>query len=168
MVLYIHYELLVKMEEQIAIFGAGCFWHVEEVFSKIKGVIKTRVGYTGGGTKNPTYEQVSSGKTGHAEAIEIIFDSEKITYKELLDVFWKMHNPTSLNRQGPDIGTNYRSAIFCLNQKQKEIAIKSKKENQKNFTNPIVTNITMAGVFYPAEEYHQKYFKKHENASCRI
>ena len=155
------------MEEK-AIFAAGCFWHIEEVFSKLKGVVSTRVGYTGGNTKNPTYEQVSSGKTDHAEAIEITFNPKVISYKELLETFWKVHNPTSLNRQGPDIGTNYRSAIFYTNEKQKETAIKSKEEYQKNLAKPIVTEIKKFDIFYPAEEYHQKYFKKNARFSCGI
>jgi len=108
-----------NVKYEMAVFAAGCFWHIEEVFSKLKGVVKTRVGYTGGTTKNPTYEQVSSGKTGHTEAIEITFNPKGITYKELLEVFWKVHNPTTLNRQGPDIGTNYRSAIFYADKKTK-------------------------------------------------
>jgi peptide-methionine (S)-S-oxide reductase len=156
------------MKKEKAIFAAGCFWHVEEEFSKVRGVIGTRVGYTGGTTENPTYEQVSSGKTGHAEAIEIVFDSEKVTYEKLLDIFWKIHNPTSLNRQGADIGTNYRSAIFYINEKQKEMALESKKQHQKDFSKPIVTEIKKLSVFYPAEEYHQKYIQKHKNASCRL
>jgi peptide-methionine (S)-S-oxide reductase len=155
------------MEEK-AIFAAGCFWHIEEVFSKLKGVVSTRVGYTGGNTKNPTYEQVSSGKTDHAEAIEITFNPKVISYKELLETFWKVHNPTSLNRQGPDIGTNYRSAIFYTNEKQKETALKSKEEYQNSITKPIVTEIKKFDVFYPAEEYHQKYFKKNRRFSCGI
>ena len=155
------------MEEK-AIFAAGCFWHIEEVFSKLKGVVSTRVGYTGGNTKNPTYEQVSSGKTDHAEAIEITFNPKVISYKELLETFWKVHNPTSINRQGPDIGTNYRSAIFYTNEKQKETALKSKEEYQNSITKPIVTEIKKFDVFYPAEEYHQKYFKKNRRFSCGI
>jgi peptide-methionine (S)-S-oxide reductase len=156
------------MIEETAIFAAGCFWHVEEVFSKVKGVIKTRVGYTGGITKNPAYEQVSSGKTGHAEAIEVSFNPKEIAYKELLNIFWKVHNPTSLNRQGADVGTNYRSSIFYTNEKQKEIALKSKEEYGKDFSKPIVTEIKKLDIFYPAEEYHQKYIKKHSNASCGV
>jgi peptide-methionine (S)-S-oxide reductase len=155
------------IKRETAVFAAGCFWHVEEIFSKARGVVKTRVGYTGGEGDNPTYYEVSSGKTGHAEAIEIVFDSNKISYKELLEIFWKMHNPTSLNRQGPDIGTNYRSVIFYTNKKQKDIAIKSKEEIQKKFDKPIVTEIKKLTIFYPAEEYHQKYNQKH-GGSCHI
>lgn len=158
----------MSIMEETAIFAAGCFWHIEEAFSKVKGVIRTRVGYTGGITKNPAYEQVSSGKTGHAEAIEVTFNPKEIAYKELLDVFWKVHNPTTLNRQGADIGTNYRSAIFYSDEKQKETAIKSKEEYGKGISRPIVTEIKKFDVFYPAEEYHQKYIKKHGNSSCNI
>ncbi len=150
-----------------AIFAAGCFWHVEEIFSKVPGVIKTKVGYTGGSTKNPTYKEVTSGSTNHAEAIEITFDPSKISYEKLLDVFWKMHDPTTLNKQGPDIGTNYRSAIFYLDENQKQIALKSKQEFQKKLDRPIVTKIVKATDFYPAEEYHQKYFEK-QGRSCHI
>jgi peptide-methionine (S)-S-oxide reductase len=147
-----------------AYFAAGCFWHVQEEFDSLEGVIKTRVGYTGGNTKNPTYEQVSSGKTGHAEVIEIIFNPKIISYEKLLDVFWEIHNPTTLNRQGADIGSNYRSSIFYINKNQKKIAEKSKQKAQKKFNNPIVTKIVKASKFYPAEEYHQKYNEKKERA----
>ena len=152
---------------KIATFGAGCFWHVEEVFSKIPGVIKTEVGYTGGSKENPTYEQVSSGKTGHAEGIQIIYDPEKVNYEELLDVFWKIHDPTTLNRQGADIGTNYRSAIFYHSLLQKKAALKSKEEIEKKYDKPIFTEIKKAKMFYPAEEYHQKYFEK-QGGTCHI
>jgi peptide-methionine (S)-S-oxide reductase len=151
----------------MAMFAAGCFWHVEEVFSKISGVLKTEVGYTGGVTENPTYEQVSSGKTGHAEAIQIVYDPEKITYEKLLDAFWNLHNPTTPNQQGADVGTNYRSAIFYYSDSQKKAAIKSKEEVQKKYNKPIVTEITKANGFYPAEEYHQKYNLKHSR-TCHI
>jgi methionine-S-sulfoxide reductase len=121
---------------QSAILAAGCFWHVQEIFSKIQGVIKTTVGYTGGTTNNPSYKQVSSGKTGHTESILIDFDPEKISYKELLEIFWKMHDPTSLNKQGSDTGTNYRSAIFYYNKNQK----KNNQKNQKNKLKRILIN----------------------------
>jgi len=156
-----------KAKNNIAIFAAGCFWHVEEVFSKIPGVIKTEVGYTGGSTENPKYEQVSSGKTGHAEAVKIIFDPKKVSYEKLLDVFWRLHNPTTLNRQGFDVGTNYRSAIFYTTNSQKKSAEKSKLSIQKNHDKPIVTEISKATQFYPAEEYHQKYNLK-RSKSCMI
>ena len=145
-----------------ATFGAGCFWHVEDLLSKTKGVKSTQVGYTGGQLSNPTYEEVCTDKTGHAEAVEVEYDPDEISYEELLDVFWKNHNPTTLNRQGPDVGIQYRSAIFYHNDEQKKIAEKSKQTLDKSgqFENPIVTEIVPAPSFYKAEEYHQKYFKK--------
>jgi peptide-methionine (S)-S-oxide reductase len=149
-----------------ATFAAGCFWGVEAVFERTDGVEKTTVGYTGGKTKNPTYEQVCTGKTGHAEAVQIIYNPKIITYEQLLETFWMMHNPTQKNRQGPDIGTQYRSAIFYHNQEQKQIAEQSKKE--KDLGVKIQTEITLAKEFYPAEEYHQKYLKKQGRTSCRI
>lgn len=149
-----------------ATFAAGCFWGVEAVFERTDGVEKTTVGYTGGKTKNPTYEQVCTGKTGHAEAVQIIYNPKIITYEQLLETFWMMHNPTQKNRQGPDIGTQYRSAIFYHNQEQKQIAEQSKKE--KDLGAKIQTEITLAKEFYPAEEYHQKYLKKQGRTSCRI
>lgn len=149
-----------------ATFAAGCFWGVEAVFERTEGVEKTTVGYTGGKTKNPTYEQVCTGKTGHAEAVQIIYNPKIITYEQLLETFWMMHNPTQKNRQGPDIGTQYRSAIFYHNQEQKQIAEQSKKE--KDLGVKIQTEITLAKEFYPAEEYHQKYLKKQDRTSCRI
>ena len=146
-----------------ATFGAGCFWHVEDLLSKTKGVKSTKVGYVGGQLPNPTYEEVCTDKTGHAEAVEVEYDPNEISYEELLDVFWKIHNPTTLNRQGPDIGIQYRSVIFYHNDEQKEIAEKSKQtlEKSRQFENPIVTEIVPTPTFYDAEEYHQKYFKKH-------
>jgi peptide-methionine (S)-S-oxide reductase len=145
----------------IAIFAAGCFWGVEKKFDLTKGVTKVEVGYTGGKTQNPTYEQVCYEDTGHAEAVRINFDDKIITYKELLNVFWSCHNPTTLNRQGPDIGEQYRSAIFYLDEKQRTEAEESKKKmNEKIFNNNIVTEIKKFDVFYLAEEYHQKYLKK--------
>ena len=149
-----------------ATFAAGCFWGVEAVFERTDGVEKTTVGYTGGKTKNPTYEQVCTGKTGHAEAVQIIYNPKIITYEQLLKTFWMMHNPTQKNRQGPDIGTQYRSAIFYHNQEQKQIAEQSKKE--KDLGVKIQTEITLAKEFYPAEEYHQKYLKKQDRTNCRI
>lgn len=146
-----------------ATFGAGCFWHVEDLLAKIKGVKSTKAGYTGGQLPNPTYEEVCTDKTGHAEAVEVEFDPEEISFEELLDVFWNNHNPTTLNRQGPDVGIQYRSAIFYHDEKQKEIAEKSKQSLSESgrYDNPIVTEIVPAPTFYDAEEYHQKYFKKH-------
>jgi len=145
-----------------ATFGAGCFWHVEDLFSKIKGVKSTKVGYTGGNLTNPTYEEVCTDKTGHAEAVEIEYDPNEITYQELLDVFWNSHDPTSLNRQGPDIGIQYRSSIFFHNESQKQDAEKSKKrlDFSGKFSKNIVTEIVPSPEFYKAEEYHQKYIQK--------
>ncbi|MDF2422520.1 MAG: peptide-methionine (S)-S-oxide reductase MsrA [Nitrosopumilus sp.] len=146
-----------------ATFGAGCFWHVEDLLNKTKGVKSTAAGYIGGQLTNPTYEEVCTDKTGHAEAVEVEYDPDEISFEELLDVFWSNHNPTTLNRQGPDVGIQYRSAIFYHDEKQKEIAEKSKQELEKSakFSDPIVTEIVPAPTFYKAEEYHQKYFKKH-------
>ena len=150
------------MEVQKAIFAAGCFWGVEANFRKVDGVMSTRVGYIGGKFSQPTYKDVCTHKTGHAEAIEIIFDPSKVSYDDLLNIFWETHDPTTLNRQGPDVGTQYRSAIFFLNSKQNEIAIKSKvkQEESKRFNNAIVTQIVPASDFWEAEEYHQQYFEK--------
>jgi len=146
-----------------ATFGAGCFWHVEDLLNKTKGVKSTAVGYIGGQLPNPTYEEVCTDKTGHAEAVEVDYDPNEISFEELLDVFWSNHNPTTLNRQGPDVGIQYRSAIFYHDEKQKEIAENSKQSLEKSgkFDNPVITEIVPAPIFYKAEEYHQKYFKKH-------
>ena len=146
-----------------ATFGAGCFWHVEDLLNKTKGVKSTTVGYIGGKLQNPTYEEVCTDKTGHAEAVEVEYDPDEISFEDLLNVFWTNHNPTTLNRQGPDVGIQYRSAIFYHDETQKEIAEKSKRELDQTgkFDNPIVTEIVPAPTFYKAEEYHQKYFKKH-------
>ena len=146
-----------------ATFAAGCFWHVEDLLNKTKGVTSTAVGYIGGQLQNPTYEEVCTDKTGHAEAVEVEYDPDEISFEELLDVFWSNHNPTTLNRQGPDIGNQYRSAVFYHDKKQKEIAEKSKQilEKSGKFNDPIVTEIVPAPTFYKAEEYHQQYFKKH-------
>ena len=143
-----------------ALFGAGCFWGVEETFRKIAGVIKTQVGYSGGNTLDPTYESVCKGDTNHAEVIKIEFDNKKISFEELLNIFWKCHDPTTLNRQGPDIGTQYRSFIFYYDSRQKEIASKSKNEYSKINNLKIVTEIQKANDFFIAEEYHQKYIQK--------
>ena len=146
-----------------ATFAAGCFWHVEDLFRKTKGVKSTKVGYTGGNLSNPTYEEVCTDRTGHAEAVEVDYDPDEISYEELLDVFWNNHDPTSLNRQGPDVGIQYRSSIFFHDETQKQIAEKSKKslESSGKFSKKIVTEIHPAPEFYKAEEYHQKYFQKH-------
>jgi len=145
---------------EIATLAAGCFWGVEAAFEKIKGIEKTTVGYTGGKTKNPTYEQVCTNKTGHAEAIQIMYNPEEIKYDQILEIFWTIHDPTQLNRQGPDIGTQYRSAIFYHSEEQKKIAEQSKENKQKQYNKKIVTEIIPAQEFYPAEEYHQKYLEK--------
>lgn len=146
-----------------ATFAAGCFWHVEDLFRKTKGVSKTEVGYIGGNLADPTYEEVCAGATGHAEAVQIDYNPDMISYEELLDIFWKNHNPTTLNRQGPDVGVQYRSAVFFHDDEQKEAASKSKEKlaGSGKLQNPIVTEIVPAPKFYRAEEYHQKYFQKH-------
>ena len=146
-----------------ATFGAGCFWHVEDLLRKTKGVKSTQVGYIGGKLAHPTYEEVCTDVTGHAEAVQVEYDPNEISYDELLKVFWSNHDPTSLNRQGPDVGNQYRSAIFFHDEEQKKIAQKSKEELEKSgkFQKRIVTEIVSAPEFYKAEEYHQKYFQKH-------
>lgn len=151
-----------------ATFGAGCFWHVEEAFRHLTGVISTTVGYMGGTLNNPRYEDVCTDKTGHAEVIEITYNPEKISYEELLNVFWEIHDPTTKNRQGPDVGTQYRSVIFYHTDKQKLTAETSKKtlEQSTKYKKKIVTEITQATTFYPAEEYHQHYLAKHGLAAC--
>lgn len=153
------------MGSKKATFAAGCFWGVEEAFTHLPGVLNTTVGYTGGNVANPTYEQVCLHTTGHAEAVEIEFDSKKISFEELLNKFWEIHDPTTLNRQGPDVGSNYRSAIFYHSDEQKKLAEKSRDKAQAKFKNKIVTEIVPAGMFYKAEEYHQKYYHKHDIAS---
>ena len=145
-----------------ATFAAGCFWGVETTFRQLEGVTDAIVGYTGGTTPDPTYEMVCSGRTGHAEAIQVEFDSERITYDQLLETFWEAHDPTTLDRQGPDIGTQYRSAIFYHSpeQEQAAAAAKASVDDSGRFRDPIVTQIVPATQFYPAEEYHQRYFEK--------
>lgn len=150
-----------------AYFAAGCFWKVQYIFSKVPGVIATRAGYTGGSTDHPTYRDVCSHSTGHAETVQVEFDPKKISYKKLLEVFWSHHDPTTLNRQGPDIGDQYRSEVFYANKAQKETALAYLAELQKSkkFSSPIVTKLEPITTFYDAEEYHQDYFKKH-GQSC--
>jgi peptide-methionine (S)-S-oxide reductase len=151
-----------------ATFGAGCFWGVEAAFRKIKGVSDAAVGYMGGSLPEPSYEDVCTDQTGHAEVLQVEFDPAQVSYEQLLDVFWRIHNPTTPNRQGPDVGTQYRSAIFFHTPEQQELAVKSKEKVQSNFARPIVTQIVPAETFWRAEEYHQRYLEKHGGASCHI
>lgn len=153
-----------------ASFAAGCFWGVEAAFRQVEGVLETAVGYSGGRTENPTYESVCAGRTGHAETVELEYDPAKVSYEQLLDVFWENHDPTTLNRQGPDVGDQYRSAIFFGTPEQEAAAIASKESREKSgrYKRPIVTEITSASTFYRAEEYHQRYLEKHGMAHCRI
>ena len=154
------------MKTEKAVFAAGCFWGVQAAFDKIKGVKKTFVGYTGGRTQNPSYKDVCTDETGHAEAVLVEFEPEKVSYERLLEVFWSIHDPTQVNKQGPDTGTQYRSAIFYFDDKQKSAAEKSKKREQKKLKKPIATEISPSKEFYPAEEYHQKYLKKRGEKTC--
>ncbi len=147
-----------------ATFGAGCFWGIEEAFLKVEGVVDATSGYTGGHTKDPSYGDVCSGATGHAEVVEVEYDPEKVSYEELLEVFWKSHDPTQLNRQGWDVGTQYRSAIFFHTPEQEAAANASREKAQERSKKPIVTEITPASEFYRAEEYHQRYFQRNRLA----
>ena len=149
-----------------ATFAGGCFWGVEHLFNEIPGVIEAVSGYAGGTRDNPTYEQVSSGRTGHAEAVEVSYDPSKVTYDELVNAFWNMHDPTTLNYQGPDHGSQYRSAIFYHDAGQQEAAIASRDAQQQSRRRQIVTQITPASAFYRAEEYHQRYLEKHGHPGC--
>ena len=161
---------IIETIEQ-ATFGAGCFWCVEAVFERLDGVVDVRSGYTGGITNNPTYEEICTGKTGHAEVIQIDYEPNLISYEKLLNIFWKSHNPTTLNRQGADTGTQYRSAIFYHSEKQKETADKSKENVDKSdlYTDPIVTEISPLTKFYIAENYHQDYYRMNQNAPyCQL
>jgi peptide-methionine (S)-S-oxide reductase len=152
-----------------ATFAGGCFWGVEHLFNEMPGVIDAVSGYTGGSRDNPTYEQVCSGRTGHAEAVEVTYDPAKVTYDELLNAFWNMHDPTTLNRQGPDHGHQYRSAIYFHNPHQEKAALAAKEQAQRYFDRPIVTEIVPATRFWPAEDYHQRYFAKHPgHYSCQF
>ncbi len=158
------------MKTEKATFGAGCFWGVEYKFNKTKGVINTTVGYTGGHTTNPSYEDVCSDQTGHAEAVLVEYDPKQVSYEQLLDVFWSIHDPTQFHRQGPDVGSQYRSVIFYHNEKQKKAALKSKEELEKSgkYKKMIVTEVVPAKEFYLAEEYHQKYWEKNKNFVCHV
>jgi len=152
--------------EKHATFGAGCFWGVEAAFRQLDGVTKTEVGYEGGTLDNPTYEDVCSHTTGHAEVVQVTYDPERISYDDLLQVFWGKHNPTQLNRQGWDVGDQYRSAIFFHDPEQQEAAVRSKAEEQTRHRQPVVTQIEPAGTFYVAEDYHQQYLEKRGRSSC--
>lgn len=149
-----------------AMFGAGCFWHVEETLRKLKGVLMTEVGFAGGEKDNPSYEEVCWDETGHAEVVHLEYDDDEISYSELLDVFWGAHDPTQINRQGPDVGSQYRSVIFYYGDEQKKIAEKSIEEHQKELPRKIVTQIVKASNFFKAEEYHQKYLMKRGRNTC--
>jgi peptide-methionine (S)-S-oxide reductase len=153
-----------------ATFGAGCFWGVEAVFRRVKGVTDTAVGYLGGTLKNPTYAEVCTDTTGHAEVVEVTYDPDQVSYEQLLDVFWDNHNPTTLNRQGPDVGTQYRSAIFFHTPEQEAAAHAAieRLTRSNRFRQPIVTAVTPASAFYRAEEYHQRYLEKRGLAHCHI
>lgn len=151
-----------------ATFGAGCFWGVEADFRKVDGVTRSTVGYLGGTLQHPSYEQVCTGSTGHAEVVQVEFDPDVVAYDVLLDLFWKIHDPTQLNRQGPDVGAQYRSAIFFHSSEQEKAARASKERAQGRFSRPIVTEIIDASAFYPAEDYHQRYLEKRGLASCTV
>jgi peptide-methionine (S)-S-oxide reductase len=153
-----------------ATFAAGCFWGVEDEFRKVPGVLNATVGYSGGRTQNPTYKDVCSGTTGHAEVCQVEFDPEKTSFESLVSLFFNMHDPTTLNRQGPDVGSQYRSAIFYHNETQRTKAeeVKEKLEKEAKFKRPIVTEVKAVSDFYPAEEYHQQYFQKNGISHCHI
>jgi peptide-methionine (S)-S-oxide reductase len=152
--------------EKKATFGAGCFWGVEAAFRQVEGVTQTRVGYSGGTLENPSYEDVCSHTTGHAEVVEVTYDPERVTYEQLLDVFWGKHDPTQLNRQGWDVGDQYRSAIFFHDEDQHEAATRAKAREQARWSAPIVTQVEPAQTFYEAEDYHQRYLEKQGRSSC--
>jgi peptide-methionine (S)-S-oxide reductase len=152
--------------EKLATFGAGCFWGVEAAFRRIDGVTKTRVGYAGGGVEHPTYKQVCSDATGHAEVVEVTYDSDKVPYEQLLAVFWAEHDPTQVNRQGPDIGSQYRTVIFAHDDEQRAAAEASRTRVQERIGRPVATTIEDAQPFWEAEDYHQQYLEKRGLASC--
>lgn len=158
------------METEKATFGAGCFWGIEVTFGQIDGVTGTAVGFMGGKTENPSYEDVCTDTSGHAEVVQVEFDPQKVSYEQLLDVFWRSHDPTQVNRQGPDVGTQYRSAIFVHSPEQEEIARRSKAEHEREgrFKRPIATEIEPAASFYRAEDYHQRYLEKRGLAHCTV
>ena len=156
--------------QEIATFGAGCFWGIEAEFRRVPGVLDAAVGYSGGHTQNPSYQEVCTDTTGHAEVVQVTFDSEKVSYDQLLNVFWTIHDPTQVNRQGPDYGAQYRTAIFFHSPEQEAAAKKSKQaiEASGKLRRPVATEITPAGPFWRAEEYHQRYLEKRGAASCHI
>jgi len=156
--------------QEIATFGAGCFWGIEAAFRRVPGVLDAAVGYSGGRTENPSYQDVCTDTTGHAEVVQVTFDPEKLSYDQLLDVFWTIHDPTQVNRQGPDYGKQYRTAIFFHSPEQEAAAKKSKQalEASGKLRRPVATEITLAGPFWRAEEYHQRYLEKRGAASCHI
>lgn len=156
------------MAEEKATFAAGCFWGIEETFRRLSGVRSTTAGYTGGRLDNPSYEDVCSGTTGHVEAVEVVFDPDRVSFGELLEVFWSAHDPTTPNRQGPDLGTQYRSAVFFHTPAQEADASASKEQAASRFPDPIVTEITPASTFWRAEEYHQRYVERRGGGGCRI
>jgi peptide-methionine (S)-S-oxide reductase len=158
------------MTTEKAAFAAGCFWGVEAAFRQIPGVVATTVGYTGGHTQNPTYQEVCSDRTGHAEAVQVEFDPARVSYEQLLEVFWNEHDPTQVNRQGPDIGTQYRTAVFFYSPEQKAAVERSKKalEQSGRYGRPVATEIVPAPEFFPAEEYHQRYLEKRGLSTCKI
>jgi peptide-methionine (S)-S-oxide reductase len=154
--------------EQKATFGAGCFWGVEAAFRRLDGVNATRVGYAGGHTERPSYKEVCSDRTGHAEVVEVTYDPERVPYEQLLAVFWAEHDPTQLNRQGPDVGSQYRSAIFVHDEEQRRAAETSRERVQDRFSRPVVTQIEDAPPFWEAEDYHQQYLEKRGLATCHV
>lgn len=156
------------MSTEKATFAAGCFWGVEAAFRQVPGVLDAVSGYTGGHTEHPTYKDVCSDITGHAEAVEVTYDPSRISYDKLLGIFWQIHDPTTMNRQGPDVGSQYRSAIFTHDAAQRDAAKASIEREQSNQQRPIVTEVVDAPAFYPAEEYHQRYFEKNGGAACHI
>lgn len=156
------------MAREIATFAAGCFWGVEHAFRQIEGVVDAACGYTGGHTDNPSYREVCSGATGHAEAVKVEFDPEVVSFDDLLSAFWQIHDPTQVNRQGADVGTQYRSAIFYQSDQQRGLAEASKERWAEKFSRPIVTQIVEASEFWPAEEYHQRYFEKNGVTGCHV
>jgi peptide-methionine (S)-S-oxide reductase len=166
----LHFHQEGDIMQEVATFGAGCFWGVEAAFRRTPGVIDTAVGYSGGHLDKPTYKDVCTDETGHAEVVQVTFDPQKVSYSQLLDVFWKIHDPTQVNRQGPDFGKQYRTAIFFHSPEQEEIARKSKQalEASGRFRHPIATEISPAKTFWRAEDYHQRYLEKRGAESCHI